>query len=263
VTAAEIHKALDGDWRSLLALIGPFAIVFCRVGACVAIAPGFASAQIPARVRLFVALGATACVAPMVAAQTPAWAAGGDVPALARAVAGEIAVGTAIGLLGRLFVAALDTAMDVACVGIGLANPFGVSLEPGDTLPPLATLASLAAAVLVVATDSHLELLRGLVLSFSIAPPGGGLDPGPALRRLVDGYGDAFRLALRVASPFLIYSIAANFAAGIVERAAAHMQLHAMATPLVLTGALVLAWFVMRLSLGEFAAQYARWALLG
>jgi flagellar biosynthetic protein FliR len=40
-------------------------LLLCRIGACLMIAPGVGNTQIPAQIRLYVVVGATLALAPM------------------------------------------------------------------------------------------------------------------------------------------------------------------------------------------------------
>ena len=51
--------------NAALASLGPATVlaaflIFCRIGACLMLMPGFSSARVPLQVRLFVAVGAVA-----------------------------------------------------------------------------------------------------------------------------------------------------------------------------------------------------------
>ena len=40
-------------------------LLFCRIGGCLMLMPGFSSARVPPQVRLFIALAVTLALAPM------------------------------------------------------------------------------------------------------------------------------------------------------------------------------------------------------
>ena len=68
---AEIARGVEVVSRHHFVIgIGPDTIVstfaiFCRVGACLMIAPGFSNRQVPIRVRLYVAIAVSLALAPM------------------------------------------------------------------------------------------------------------------------------------------------------------------------------------------------------
>ena len=141
--------------------IGAF-LLFCRIGGCLMLAPGFSSSQIPMQIRLFVALSATLALAPLLLDRIPVSALGDDPVLTLRVIAVETLIGGMIGFLARAFFAALETLASGAAQMLGFSNPFGVQLEAGETLAPLATLISLAAMTLMFVADLHWELLSGL-----------------------------------------------------------------------------------------------------
>ena len=138
-------------------------VLFCRIGGCLMLMPGWANAQIPMQVRLFVAVATTLALTPALIDQVPLRSLSADpLPAL-RLIVVESAIGATIGVLGRLMFLALETMAVGASAMLGLANPFGVEIEPDAMLPPLATLVVLSATALIFITDAHWEVLRGLV----------------------------------------------------------------------------------------------------
>ncbi len=51
-------------------ILGTF-ILFCRIGACLMLMPGFSSPQIPTQVRLFMALAVTLSLTPLLIGHLP------------------------------------------------------------------------------------------------------------------------------------------------------------------------------------------------
>ncbi|HYA73892.1 MAG TPA: flagellar biosynthetic protein FliR, partial [Roseiarcus sp.] len=193
-------------------------ILFCRIGACLMLMPGVSSSQIPVQVRLFIAVATTLSLAPLLLEQAPLRALSADpIPAL-RLIAIETAIGGLIGLLGRLFFLALETMAVGASMMLGMANPFGIELEPNQALPPLASLVTLSATALIFITDAHWEVLRGLAASYHAIPLGADFNSGYSLRQAASTLGDSFRVALRVCSPFFIYAIIVNLAMSLINR---------------------------------------------
>jgi hypothetical protein len=84
------------------AAIGAF-VLFCRIGGCLMLAPGFSSTQIPAQVRLVVALAVTLTLTPLLLERVPGAAFGDDPIFTLRVIAVESLVGGMIGVLARMF----------------------------------------------------------------------------------------------------------------------------------------------------------------
>ena len=215
-------------------------LLFCRIGGCLMLAPGFSSNQIPMQIRLFVALSATLALAPLLLDKVPAAALGDDPVLTLRPIAVETLIGGMIGFLARVFFAALETLASGAAQMLGFSNPFGVQIEAGETLAPLATLISLAAMTLMFVADVHWELLRGLAASYDVMPVGADFAPRSALRQVADALGESFRLTLRIMSPYVIYALIVNLALALVNRLTPQIQIVFVAAPFVVAGGLAL-----------------------
>ena len=130
-----LRRAMTGP-----ALIFAVLLLFCRIGACLMIAPGVGDAQIPAQIRLFVALGATLALAPMLLVAGARSAR--PIPiGMARLIVCELLIGGADRRAGAaVLLGAGDAGLRRRRPCSGLANPFGVEVDPTQPLPPLATL---------------------------------------------------------------------------------------------------------------------------
>jgi flagellar biosynthetic protein FliR len=242
--------------------IGAF-VLFCRIGGCLMLAPGFSSSQIPVQIRLFVALSATVALTPLLIGKVPASALGDDPVLTLKVIAVETLIGGMIGFLARIFFAALETLASGAAQMLGFSNPFGVQIEAGETLAPLATLISLAAITLLFVADLHWELLRGLAASYDVMPVGGDFNSRLALRQVVDAFGESFRLSLRIVSPYVIYALIVNLALALINRLTPQIQIVFIAAPFVVAGALALIYATIKPALDAFLIGFAAWLSSG
>jgi flagellar biosynthetic protein FliR len=243
-------------------VLGTF-ILFCRIGGCLMIAPGFSSIQIPTQARLFIALAATFSLAPLLLGRLPLQTLSDDPIAALRTIGTELLVGGSIGLMARIFMIALETLAVASATGLGQANPFGVEIEQNDALPPLATLITMAATVLIFVMDLHWEILRGLVASYSAIPASDTFDPGFSLRHIAEVLVETFRVALRICSPFILYAIIVNLAISIINRLTPQIAIFYISTPFVIAGGLLLLFFTIKSLLGEFMMSFAGWLIRG
>lgn len=238
-------------------------VLFCRIGGCLMLAPGFSSSQIPTQIRLFVALAATLALAPILVDRIPAAALGGDPVLTLRTIAVETLTGGMIGFLARVFFLALETLSSAAAQMLGFTNPFGVEVEPGETLAPLATLISLSALTLMFVADLHAELLSGLAASYDIMPVGGGFEARFALRKVVDALQQSFQLTLRITSPYVIYALIANLALALINRLTPQIQIVFVSAPFVVGGGLALVYFTVKPALEAFLIGFGAWLHAG
>ena len=131
------------------ALIISLFLVFCRIGACLMVLPGYSSARIPAQIRLFVAVAVALAVAPRLLPQIlPLVQGAGDDLRIAMTV-GEILNGLLIGLLGRVFMLALQFSGSVVANAIGMGQTLGVPIEGHEADPALVSLITLTATVMI------------------------------------------------------------------------------------------------------------------
>jgi flagellar biosynthetic protein FliR len=174
----------------------------------------------------------------------------------------ETATGIVIGLLGRLFFAALQFIATAAAQAVGLTSPPGFANED-DQSPALATLLTLSATTLIFVSGQHWELLRGIVDSYATIPPGEGIGARLQLVSIADQLGSAFITALRVGSPFLLYSVIVNFAVAIIGKLTPQIPAYFIAMPLVLTGGLFLLHDAAPAILDSFMSAFAGWLANG
>jgi flagellar biosynthetic protein FliR len=244
------------------AAIGAF-VLFCRIGGCLMLAPGFSSAQIPAQVRLFVALAVTLTLTPLLLERVPSAALGDDPILTLRVIAVESLVGGMIGVLARMFYFALEALAVGAASMLGFSSPSGFQIESDETMAPLATLIPLAAIALLFAANLHWELLRGLVASYDVVPVGGDFNARLALKEIADALSESFRLALRIASPYVIYALVVNLALALVNRLTPQVQIFFVAMPLVVAGGLLLLYFTVKPAIEAFMSGFGAWLVSG
>ena len=244
------------------ATIGAF-VLFCRIGACMMLAPGFSNSLIPPQIRLFVALATTLSLTPLLLDKIPDAALGDDPIQTLKVIAVESLVGGMIGFLARIFYLALETLASGAAQMLGFSNPFGFQVESSETLAPLATLISLAALAMLFAADLHWELLRGLVASYDVLPVGADFNARVALREVADALGESFRLALRIASPYVIYALVVNVALALVNRLTPQIQVFFVALPFVAAGGLFLLYFTIKPAIDAFLIGFGGWLASG
>lgn len=238
-------------------------LIFCRIGACFMLMPAFSSSRLPAKVRLFLALGISYALTPLLGDGIARTVAGLSQAQLLLAIGGELATGGIIGLLARIFFLALQTLMTAAAQALSLATPSSMMADDEGQVPEIATLMALSAVALLFATEQHWEILRALVDSYARLPPGGTFQTGASLALVVDRLTDTFLLALRLASPFLIYSVVVNFAVGLINKLTPQIPVYFIAMPIITAGGLLLLYATVDDVLRMFLEAFASWLVKG
>lgn len=252
-----------------LAAIGPETVlatflVFCRIGACLMLMPGFSSPRIPLQVRLFIALGITLALSPLIVPEIARLIGDPSPVVLAALFVSETLIGAMIGLVGRFFLLGLETLATAIAMMVGLGSVLGgPPIEEGEAVPPIASLITFAATILLFVTDLHWELLRGLAESYTALPVSRGFVPRFGLAQLGDGVASAFLLALRISSPFVAFALVVNIALGILNKLTPQIPVYFISMPFTIAGGLILLYFTGNQFLEAFMAGFTRWATTG
>lgn len=238
-------------------------LLFCRIGACLMVIPGFGSSRVPARVRLFVALAVSLALSPLLAPGMQAALPDEQLGTVAYFIGTELLTGAFIGFLGRIFLAALETLTTLVSMAIGLSNMPGMPIDGTDSIPPVASLFTVTATAMVFITNQHWEILRGLAASYEAIPPGQPLAAVTGLEQFAEQLGRTFLLALRVCSPFIVYTVVVNFAIGLINKLTPTIPVYFISMPFVIAGGLYFLYLVIAEAIMIFLDGYFQWLQIG
>ncbi|MBR0776499.1 flagellar biosynthesis protein FliR [Bradyrhizobium diazoefficiens] len=227
-------------------------IVFCRIGACLMLVPGFSSVILPPQVRLFVALVTTFALTPILIAILQPLTQNAAPMTLALLICSELVVGSVIGLGGRVFFLALQTMATMMASAAGLSSIPGTPVGDTDPAPALVPLIMASVTTLFFLTDQHWQVLRGLMNSYDVWQPGQRLSGEMALNQVASRLSEAFVLTLRITSPFIVYSVIVNFAIGLVNKLTPAIPVYFISTPFVLFGGFLLLYLTSDELLTQF-----------
>ncbi|MCA6123807.1 flagellar biosynthesis protein FliR [Bradyrhizobium sp. WSM 1704] len=227
-------------------------IVFCRIGACLMLVPGFSSINIPVQVRLFVAVVTTFALTPILVAVLRPLLADAAPLALASLICSELLIGSVIGMAGRVFFLALQTMATATASAIGLSSIPGTQVGDTDPAPALVPLITAAVTTMFFITDQHWQVLRGLMNSYDVWRPGTKLGGEVALAQLVNRLSEAFVLTLRITSPFIVYSVIVNFAVGLINKLTPAIPVYFISVPFILFGGFLLLYLTSDELLTQF-----------
>jgi len=234
-------------------------LIFCRIGACLMLMPGFSSGRIPVRARLFIAVGVTLALTPPLVDTMLPLAVGAAPARIVTLIVGETLIGLKIGTIARLFYMALQTMTHAIANFMGMGGMPGAPVEDNEAMPPITTLVTLTATALLFLTDLHWELFKGLVASYTVMPPAGGYAARLSLVEVTDRLAEAFLLSLRIASPFLIFAVIANLALGLINKLAQQIPIYFVSMPFMIAGGLLAFYFLVGEFLALFHAGFAAW----
>ncbi|WP_046868872.1 flagellar biosynthesis protein FliR [Microvirga massiliensis] len=239
-------------------LLGVF-LIFCRIGGCLMMVPGFSSNRIPMQVRLFIALSSSLAVAPLVLDKAQAGLANQAPATMLLYIASETLTGLTIGLLGRIYFFALQTLATAVAMSIGVGGMAGTPVDESEPLPAISSLIMMVATAVLFLSDMHWELFRGLVASYGRIPLGEGFGAQFSLMQIADQSTAAFVVALRVSAPFIIYSVVVNLAVGLTNKMTPQIPVFFLATPFIMLGGLLLMYFLVSDFMLLFMDSFSTW----
>jgi flagellar biosynthetic protein FliR len=234
-------------------------IVFCRIGGCLMFVPGYSSGIVPPQIRLFIALVTTFALTPILIAVLKPLTENAAPLTLALLIGSETLVGSVIGLGGRVFFLALQTMATVMASAIGLSNIPGTPIADTDPAPALVPLIMASVTTLFFVTDQHWQVLRGLMNSYDVWQPGSRLGDSMPLDQLVARLSEAFVLTLRIASPFIVYSVIVNLAVGLINKLTPAIPVYFVSVPFVLFGGFLLLYLTSDELLTQFMLGVSSW----
>lgn len=206
-----------------------FFLVFSRLGAALTFLPGFSEIYVSQRFRLVLAGALTFVITPVVMSRLPPVPQ--SVSGLLLLEGGEIAIGAFIGIVARTAFNALQTAGTLISMQSGLSA--AVAFNPTTATEGALTASFLAAVALVIifATDMDHLMLRALIESYGLFPPGASFPVGDfadAETRLV---ASSFSLGVRISAPFIVFGVIFFLGLGILARLMPQMQVFFVSQP--------------------------------
>lgn len=207
-----------------------FMLTFARIGAAMTIMPGTGDTFTPQTVRLYIALGLSLVLAPLVAPNLP-----DPVPAsgiLLAMIVMEFVVGIFFGTVARILMAALDTAgMLISLMsGLGNAQIFNPAFATQGSL--IGALVSVTGVMILFATGMHHLLFYGLVGSYDLFPVGEVPDTGAMADMIARAVSAAFMVGFQIAAPFMAVSLLIYIGMGVLTRLMPQIQVFLLALPL-------------------------------
>lgn len=248
--------------------IGPDAVLtafvlFCRIGGCLILMPGFSSQRVPINVRLFIAFSVTLALTPLLSSEIERSLSEIPTAAMTQLFISEILIGGMIGFLARIYFSALETLAVGMAMFIGLSSALAGPCDENEPLPAITTLITLTATGLIFFTDLHWEILRGLSDSYLALPVAGEFDVRFDLVQVSDCLTKSFLISLRISSPFIVYSMIINFVIGLASKLTPQIPLFFITAPAVIAGGLLLLYATSELLSHVFNAAFSGWLSQG
>ena len=238
------------DVSFLPALAAAFLLVFARIGTMVMLLPGIGEQNMPARVRLTIALALAAVLLP---SHQKAYAI--DLTELAPLIVlavEEILIGAVLGLTARLAVSALQIAGSVVAQQLGLGFVTAVDPTQNQQGVLVGNFLTVLGIALIFATDLHHLVIAALNDSYNIFRPGEMPLAGDVARHVTQVVATSFRIGIQLAAPFLVFGLLFNLGLGVLSRLMPQMQVFFIGLPLSILLGLLLLVLVIGGMMGTF-----------
>lgn len=235
--------------------------VFCRVGSAMMFLPGLGSARVPANVRLLIAFATSLALSPLLFGKVREMLLAFPEDTRPFLLLNEVAAGSAMGLMARYFLLALQFSATTTANAIGLAGIPGQPADETEALPPLTNLISVAGVMVLITAGLPEEMIRAVAGSYEALPLRVGLDTAWFVENLTRVAADTSLLALRLAAPFIVYAIVVNIAMGLANKFTPQISMYFTALGIVTLGGLVILYFSIRPMLHIFAESFGSWIM--
>ncbi len=227
------------DISLLPVLAAAFMLAFARIGAMVMLLPGFGETNIPARIKLGIALMLTLIILPLhraayhveMTSLTP----------LLVLLVHEIIIGVVLGATARVTLSALAVAGSVIAQQLGLGFVTSVDPTQGQQGALIGNFLTILGLTLLFTTDTHHLVIAALNDSYKIFAPGELMSTGDIAQLATQAFTTAFKIGIQLSSPFIVFGLIFNLGLGLLARMMPQMQVYFVGVPLsILAGFLIL-----------------------
>ncbi len=151
----------------------------------------------------------------------------------------ETLLGLLIGLVVQLVFFAVQFGASLVGYQMGLSAAEVLDPQNNQQAPVLSHFYNVLALLIFLALDIHHDLLRVIVRSFSVLPPGQVHFSGNAVPAVSEMLGEMLVLGLQLSAPALVALMLSTFILGIMSRVFAQLQVFMLSFPVNISLALI------------------------
>lgn len=209
-----------------------FLLILLRVSALLVIAPIFGHRFFLARAKVGLAFMVSLILHPLIVAQ------GLQIPEglfpYALAMMREIGMGVAMGFVVLLLFIGIQFAGQLAGLQMGFGIVNVIDPQSNEQVSIIGQFLNILAVLIVLATNGHHLILRGLAASFEAVPLSGVKMKGEIGQKLIELSADIFVLAVQISAPVMISLFLISVALGILARTVPQMNVFIVGFPVQL-----------------------------
>lgn len=208
-----------------------FLLIFTRVGTAMMIMPGIGESFTPTNIRLFIALGLSLVMTPVLSQFLPALP---TQPSLLFLMLGAEAItGLFIGTVMRILMSALDTAGMVIGLNTGLANAQVFNPASGGQGSIVGAMLGVLGVTMILVTNLHHFLLITIFESYQMFPADAVVSStGQMAEVIARVVNTAFNAGVKMAMPFIVVTLIVYTGFGLLGRLMPQIQIFFLALPI-------------------------------
>ncbi|WPP01327.1 flagellar biosynthetic protein FliR [Pseudomonas sp. HR96] len=228
--------------------VASFMLPLFRVAAMLMAMPIIGTTLVSTRIRLYLAVAITVCIAPGLPAMPPVHAL--DLSGLLL-VAEEIIIGTMLGFSLQFLFQAFVVAGQIIATQMGMTFAAMVDPTNGTQSPVVGQFFTMLVTLLFLSMNGHHVVFEVLTESFTTLPVGATLLTSK-LWDIVLRMGWVLGAGILLVLPAITALLVINVAFGVMTRAAPQLNIFSIGVPLTLVIGMVILW----LSMGDILNQY-------
>lgn len=215
-----------------------FVFIFSRMGSMLMLFPGIGEAYVPARIRLMFAFLITLLLLEPMYSKIPAPPQ--DLAKLTAFIGCEVIIGIFYGTFLRILMDVVETTGSIVAIQMGLSNAtilnptFGVQ----SALP--SAFLGVTGLVLLFITGMDHFLLKSLVATYELFPPGHALAPGDMTQTIIHTCSQSFIIGIELSMPFIVIGLLMYAALALMQRIMPQIQLFLVILPVQIWGGFIL-----------------------
>ena len=207
-----------------------YVLVSIRLTALVMLVPILGDRSVPQRVRVSLAMMVSFVVYSAIRNDLPPMPE--SLFALVTLFAREFLIGATMGLMMRFLMSAMHTAGTVISFQTGLAAARAFDPAQGQQSAVVAAFLNLIAITLILVTDLHHLMIKGMAFSFAKFPIGEELLMADFATNATLLVTSSFALGFQIASPFIVYGLVYNLGLGLLARMVPGFQVFFIGMPI-------------------------------
>lgn len=227
-----------------------FLLVFCRTGSAIMMLPGFGEQYVAPRIRLLIALSFSVVLAPVIQSVPPVPT---NTLALIVLLSAEILVGLFLGGMARMLIGAVH----VAGITIAYQSSMAASITAGVNQyqgqdSSVGNFLGMTAVVLILATNLHHLMLRGIADSYTLFFPGNFPPVHDFANLASQTVNRIFIMGIQLAAPNIVIGLMLYLGAGILARLMPNIQIFFILLP----PQLLLSFFIIMITISSIMLWY-------